>query len=514
MMASGPSRSLFHRKPLESVASSAERHGFKRVLGPVDLVLLGVGGVVGSGVYVMTGAAAARFAGPAVLVSLLIAGAACVLIALCYAELSSAAPASGAAYSYCYATLGEVMAWIVGWLVLMDFGLAGSSLAVAWSAYLASLFHSFGVDLPAALVTPTFQAGAGGAIVGGHSVNLVAALTYAAVMGVLIAGISESRAVNAVLVTIKVAVLVAFIALGARAVHPANWHPFVPANEGGFTYGWPGVARGASMLFFAYLGFEIVSNAAAETRNPQKDLPKGVLGALGACTAIYLLVAIVMTGILPFKRLGAPDALAVAADLIGYPWLAILIKFGALIGISSVLLVNAYGQSRLAFAVSADGLLPPLFSTLHRTRRTPHIGIVVLGLASAAMAATLPLSLLTDMVSLGVAFCFSVVAISVMWLRTTAPDLPRPFRVPFGGFRIRGVWIGVIPLAAMLICWALMVPTILDISHKASTGDAFPAIFMGSYFAAGAVIYCLYGRRRSRVGPGAAVAEPLSASAP
>jgi APA family basic amino acid/polyamine antiporter len=506
------SRSLFHRKPLASLTSEGERHGFKRVLGPVDLILLGVGGIVGSGVYVMTGAAAARFAGPAVLISLLIAGLACVLIALCYAELSSFAPASGAAYSYCYATLGEVMAWIVGWLVLMDFGLAGSSLAVAWSAYLTSLFHSFGLDLPAALVTPTFHTAADGAIVGGHSVNLIAALAYAAVMAVLVAGVSESRAVNAVLVTIKVVVLAAFIALGARAVHPANWHPFVPPNQGGFTYGWAGVARGASMLFFAYLGFEIVSNAAGETKNPQRDLPRGVLGALGACTLIYLLVASVMTGILPFKRLGAPDALAVAADTIGYPWLAILIKFGALVGISSVLLVNAYGQSRLAFAVSADGLLPRLFSTLHRTRRTPHIGIVVLGVASAVMAATLPLSLLTDMVSIGVGFCFSVVAIAVMFLRTTEPDLPRSFRVPFGGVRIRGVWIGVTPVAAVLICWAMMVPVILDIAGKARTGDAFPAIFMGGYFAAGAVIYFLYGRRRSRIALEPHAAEPLNAA--
>lgn len=505
-----PARNLFHRKSIESLVAQTERRGLKRVLSGLDLVMFGVGGIVGSGVYVMTGAAAARYAGPGVMISLLIAGVACVLIAFCYAELAAAAPTAGAAYTYSYATLGEVFAWIVGWLVLMDFGLAGSSLAVAWSAYLRSLLHSLGVDIPAALSTPTFHALPGSdAIVGGHSVNVVAALAYVATMLVLAAGIAQSKKANAILVVIKVAVLTLFIVVGARAIQPLNWQPLVPANEGGFAYGWQGILRGASMLFFAYLGFEVVANAASETRDPKRDMPVGIIGSLGACMVIYLLVAAVLTGIVPFRQLGGADALAMAADRIGHPGLAVLVKFGALVGISSVLLVNAYGQSRLAFTISVDGLLPRFFSRLHERRRTPHLGIFFLGSVSAVMAATLPLSLLTDMVSLGVNFCFSVVAISVMWLRTYRPDLPRPFKVPLGGFRIGGFWIGLVPLAAIILSWTMMLPVIVDLIEKAQRGDAFPVVFMSGYFSAGAIIYLTYGRRRGRIGNSSEAAEAV-----
>ena len=504
---------LLARKSIETMQDDSRKHGLKRVLGPLNLILLGVGGIVGSGVYVMTGQAAAKFAGPGVLISFVIAGLACALIAFCYAELSSAAPATGAAYTYSYMALGEVFAWSVGWLILMDFGLAGASLAVGWAAYLVSLLHSFGINLPAALTSPTFHAvGASGAIAGGGTINLVAMLVYGAVIAVLIAGISESSAINAVLVVIKVTILGVFVAIGVQAVHPSNWTPLIPPNEGGFRYGWPGVARGASMLFFAYNGFEMVANAASETRNPQRDLPVGILGSVAVCTVIYILVAVVMTGLVPFRELGAPDALARAADRIGHPQLALLIKVGALVGISSVLLINAYGQSRTAFAVSRDGLLPPLFSKLHPKLRTPHLGILVLGLASAAMAATLPLSLLTDMVSLGSALCFSVVAIAMMWLRATRPDLERPFKVPLGGVRIGRFWLGVVPVGAIVLAWSLMIPVILDLAMKARTGDPFPAAFISGYLLLGAVIYLTYGRRRARVGPHATPGEVLQAS--
>ncbi|HEX3367459.1 amino acid permease [Phenylobacterium sp.] len=503
---------LLARKSVETMRDDRTRHGLKQVLGPLNLVLLGVGGIVGSGVYVMTGQAAARYAGPGVMLSFVIAGVACALIALCYAELASTAPATGAAYTYTYMALGEVFAWSVGWLILMDFGLAGASLAVGWAAYLVSLLHSFGIILPAVLTSPTFHAvGTGTAIVGGHSFNLVAMLVYGAVIAVLIAGISESSTINAVLVVIKVTILLIFVAIGVQAVHPSNWTPLIPPNEGGFTYGLPGIARAASMLFFAYNGFEMVANAASETRNPQRDLPIGILGAVVVCTVIYLMVSAVMTGLVPFRELGASDALAHAADRIGRPQLALLVKVGGLVGISSVLLINAYGQSRTAFAVSRDGLLPPLFCRLHPKLRTPHLGILVLGLVSAVMAATLPLSLLTDMVSLGSALCFSVVAIAMMWLRATRPELDRPFKVPFGGVRIGRFWIGVVPVGAIVLAWAMMVPVILDLGMKARSGDPFPAAFISSYIALGAVIYLTYGRRRSRVGPLATPGEVLDA---
>jgi APA family basic amino acid/polyamine antiporter len=500
------------RKSVQMLKDDRDRHGLKQVLGPLNLVLLGVGGIVGSGVYVMTGQAAARYAGPGVLLSFIIAGLACALIALCYAELSSTVPATGAAYSYSYMALGEVFAWGVGWLILMDFGLAGASLAVGWAAYLNSLLHSFGVSLPAALTRPTLHAvGATGAIGGGLTFNLVAMLIYGAVIAVLIAGISESSAINAALVVIKVTILAIFIVIGAQAVHPSNWTPLIPPNEGGFTYGLPGIARAASLLFFAYNGFEMVSNAASETRNPQRDLPIGILGAVSVCTVIYLLVATVMTGLVPFRELGAPDALARAADRIGHPQLALTVKVGALVGISSVLLINAYGQSRTAFAVSRDGLLPPFFSRLHPRLRTPHLGILALGLVSAVMAATLPLALLTDMVSLGSALCFSTVAIALMWLRATEPELARPFKVPLGGVRIGRFWIGIVPVAAIILAWSMMIPVILDLALKARSGDPFPAAFISGYLLLGVVIYLTYGRRRARIGPHATPAEVLQA---
>ena len=513
MNPSGPTGRLFRRKSIESLQHDGEHDDLKRVLGPVQLVLLGVGGIVGSGVYVMTGAAAAQFAGPAVLLSFGLAGLASILIAFCYAELSSTLPASGAAYSYAYVTVGEALAWAVGWLLLLDFSLAGASLAVGWSAYLVSLGHSFGLMIPAVIAQPTFHASAAsGAISGAFSLNLVAVLAYAGVILILAAGVSESTKVNAALVVIKVSILLVFVVVGGGAVRPSNWSPFIPANEGGFSYGWPGVARGASMLFFAYLGFQIVSNAASETRNPQRDLPRGILGSIGICTVIYLLVGAVMTGLVPFRELGVSDALARAADRIGHPQLAVLIKMGALVGISSVLLVNTYGQSRVAFAISKDGLLPAFFSRLHPKHRTPYLGIALLGGLSAAMAATLPLSLLTDMVSLGVALCFSIVAISVMWLRSTRPDLERPFRVPLGGVWVGKVWIGVAPVAAIIMCWAMMIPVVLDLAVKARNGDSFPAVFLSAYFVAGVVIYLGYGRRRSRLGRHATPAEVLHAS--
>lgn len=503
-MSQARSRSIFYRKSVETLQNEGQHHGLRRALGPVNLTLLGVGGIVGSGIYVMTGIAAANFAGPAVLISFLIAALACGFTALCYAELASTMPVAGSAYSYCYAALGEVFAWIVGWLMLFDFGLAGSSLAVGLSAYVASLARDFGFVIPAALTTPTFQAAAHGSVTvsAGASVNLVAAFAVGVVTLILTLGISASAKVNTFLVSVKVLILVVFVAVSVGAIEPQNWTPFVPENEGGFTYGWPGIARAAALLFFAYLGFEIVSTAASECRNPQKDMPFALLGALGICSVLYVLVAAVMTGLVPFRQLGVPDALAMAAER-GYPQFGLLIKIGALTGISSVLLVNGYGQSRVAFAVGQDGLLPPLFSRLHPKFRTPYLGIILLGVLSAAMAATLPLSMLTDLVSLGLALCFSIVAISVMWLRSTRPDLRRPFRVPLGGVWIGRVWIGIVPVAAILMCWGMMVPVILDLSHKAASGNAFPALFVCSYLSLGALIYIFYGRRRSRVGPDA-----------
>jgi APA family basic amino acid/polyamine antiporter len=336
----------------------------------------------------------------------------------------------------------------------------------------------------------------------GGSANLVAAASLFVVAGVLVRGIAHSAAVNTVMVIVKLAVLIGFVVIGAGHVHSANWHPFVPPNQGGFSFGAPGVLRAASMLFFAYLGFETVSTAALEARNPQRDMPVGILGSLAICTVIYIAVGLVLTGLVPYRSLGVPDPIAVAVNGIGMPALAIIIKIGALAGLSSVLLVNTYGHSRICYAMSRDGLLPGLFSTVHPRFRTPHHGtLVVAGLAAVA-GATLPISILGDMVSLGTASAFAIVAISVMWLRGNAPELHRPFRLPLGGVQIGRIWIGVIPAGALVFCLIMVAPVLIDITAKAMAGEWIPAIILIVYLIVGVALYILYGHRNSRLGRG------------
>ena len=493
---------LLARKSVATLQREAGQQGLKRSLGALNLVLLGIGCILGAGIYVMPGNAAAHFAGPAVMLSFIIAGGACALTALCYAELASTIPVSGSAYTYCYAAMGEVFAWSIGWLLVLEYGMAAAMLAVGFSGYFTSLMRDLGVVIPAAFATPLIEA-----IPSGHGTvfnftgacNLIAAAAIGVVTVVLTLGISTSAAVNNFLVAVKVAVLVVFIAIGVDAVNPANWTPFIPANEGGFVYGWQGVMRAASILFFAYLGFETVSTAAAEARNPERDLPIGILGSLIACTVIYIVVAAVLTGVVPYRELGVPDPIAIAVDRMGHPGFAIMVKIGALMGLSSVLLVNAYGQSRVTFAMSRDGLLPPLFSQLHERFKTPHLGTILLGIIAALAAALLPLSLLGDLVSIGIGLAFMVVALSVMWLRSTQPDLVRPFRVPFGGFRVGRFWVGYVPVCATVMCLVMIVPVILDLVRQATLGHPAPLLFLAGYALAGVVAYFGYAMPRSKL---------------
>lgn len=491
---------LFARKSIETLQRQTQENGMRKVLGPLQLVLLGIGCIVGAGIYVMIGPAAANYAGPGVMLSFLIAGAACALTALCYAELASAVPAAGSSYTYCYAAMGEIYAWTLGWLLMLEYGLAGSLLAVGFAGYLVSLLGDFGIHLSAAISTSWLQS----SLVDGHPVfhisggfNLVAVSALAAIAVVLVIGVSKSAWVNAVLVAIKIAVLASFVAIGVGAVDAHHWSPFVPANEGGFTYGWQGVLRASSILFFAYLGFETVSTAAGETKNPQHAMPIGILGALSASTAIYIIVAAVLTGIVPFRELGVPDPIAVAVDRIGHPGFAVLIKIGALTGLASVLLVNGYGHSRICYAMAQDGLLPRVFARLNPRFRTPWIGCILVCAISALLAALFPLSILGDFVSIGTALAFIIVALSLMWLRTTRPDIARPFRVPFGGFHVGRVWIGYIPVGAILLCITMILPVILDIVEQTRRGDVLPAAVLGGYACLGVLIYVLYGMKRS-----------------
>jgi basic amino acid/polyamine antiporter, APA family len=491
-------RGLLDRKPIELVRQDAQHHGLKRALGPVHLLLLGIGCILGAGIYVLPGAAAAEFAGPAVMLSFIIAGAACALTALCYAELASVMPVSGASYTYCYVTMGEVFAWTLGWLLMLEYGLAGSLLGVGFSGYFVSLLHDFGIVVPEALSSSLIQP-AGAGFVAAGALNLVAVAAILLVGVVLILGVSESARVNAVLVTIKILVLAGFVAAGVGSIHPSNWVPFVPPNEGGFRYGWPGVFRAASILFFAYLGFNTVATAAAEARDPQKGVPFGIVGSLVVCAALYIVVAAVLTGVVPYRQLGVPDPIAVAMDAVGHPKMAVLIKLGALTGLSSVLLVNAFGQSRITFAMACDGLLPTLFARIHPRLRTPWLGIVVLSLISAVLAAILPLALLADLISLGTGAAFIIVAVSQIWLRNTKPELERSFRVPLGGVKVGDLWVGYVPAAAILMCVVMIAPVVLDIVRQAWLGQPMAAIFLAVYLTTGALIYVLYGRRKSRV---------------
>jgi APA family basic amino acid/polyamine antiporter len=397
--------------------------------------------------------------------------------------------------------MGEVYAWTLGWLLMLEYGLAGSALAVGFSGYFASLLGDFGIHLPKILSTSLLRSSVVDGhtkFVGGGGLNLVAAASLALVAVVLVVGVSKSARVNAILVTVKIAVLASFVAVGIGAVEPHNWTPLIPANEGGFTYGWEGVLRASSILFFAYLGFETVSTAAAETKDPQRAMPIGILGALGASTLIYIVVAAVLTGIVPFRELGVPDPIAVAVDRIGHPGFAVLIKIGALTGLSSVLLVNGYGHSRVCYAMARDGLLPGAFARLHPQYRTPWIGSILVCAISAALAAVFPISFLGDLVSVGTALAFAIVALSLMWLRTTRPDLPRPFRVPLGGFHIGKAWIGYVPVAAIVMCLGMVCPVALDIVAQARRGDILPAAVLGCYALIGVLIYAGYGLRRVR----------------
>jgi APA family basic amino acid/polyamine antiporter len=490
------------RKPIDAVRGELEAGGMKRALGPVQLIMIGIGCIIGAGVYVMTGAAAANYAGPAVILSFAIAAVACGFICLCYAELASVLPASGASYAYAYTVLGEVFAWGLGWMLLFEFGLAGSALAVGFSGYLTSLLGDFGIEIPAALSTSFIraEAGPGGVhFVADGGINLVAAAALAAVTAVLIRGITQSAAVNALLVVIKAGVLIGFVAVGAGHVDAANWTPFIPANEGGFRFGSEGIFRAASILFFAYLGFEAVATAASEARRPQRDVPLGILGALVISTVLYGAVALVMTGLVPFRALDVPDPIAVAVGAVGMPVLAVIIKVGALTGLASVLLMNTYAQSRICHAISSDGLLPAPFAQLHSRFRTPAAATMLVAGASAVAAALLPITLLADLVSLGTIGVFTVVAIAVMWLRTTHPELERPFRVPFGGIRVRGMWIGTVPVLALLSCALMAGPVLIDIVGKAVAGEWIPALILIVYIGSGAAIYLLYGLRSARI---------------
>lgn len=501
-MASKPNRSIaermFARKSIAQVQRETANSELKRSLGKWNLLLLGVGCIIGAGIFVRTGSAAALHAGPAVLLSFVVAGIVCAFAGLCYAELSSTLPVSGSAYTYGYTTLGEFVAWTMGVLLLLEYGIAAAVVAVGWGGYVVSLLADFGVVIPPQLTGPTgytLMRDGVPVLVDGQTVttifNLPAFLICIALSLLLILGVSESAKVNNIIVAIKVSVLAAFIVVGGLIVLgnlpeliATNWTPFIPENTGDGEFGVDGIMRAASIVFFAYIGFEAVSTAGQEAKDPAKDMPFGIIGSLVVCTVIYMLVAAIMTLLVPYNTLNVPDPVAVVVDAFGpqWGWLAKIIKIGAIIGLTSVVLVLMYGQTRIFYTMARDGLLPHVFSKVHPKYQTPWINTLLVGLITAMAAGFLDINLLGDATSVGTLAAFAIVCLSVIYLRRAAPDLPRGFKVPF---------YPVLPILGIASCGYLI-----------TTVPGHVLLLFLGYLAVGMVIYFFYGMHFSNLQTG------------
>lgn len=423
-------------KPVEPGQAQAGQR-LKRVLTAPALTAIGLGATIGTGIFVLTGTVAATQSGPAVTLSLLIAAFGSGLAALCYAEFATFLPVPGSAYSYTYATLGEALAWFIGWNLLLEYGISASAVAVSWSGYVVNLLADAHITLPGALVNaPLAQDALGNVVATGAIINLPAMLVILAMTVLLYIGVQESAGANTIMVVIKVGVIVVFMVVGLKYVDMANWHPYVPANTGQFGhFGWTGVLQGAAIIFFSYVGFDTASTTALEARNPQRDLPLGILGALAISAILYVGMSAVITGMVSYTRLNVAAPVAVALD--AHPqvaWLGWLVKVGAIAGMSSVILTSLLGQPRILLAMADDGLLPPSISACHPRFRTPHVATLWTGITAALIAGLFPLDMLADLISIGILLAFAVVCIGVLVLRRTRPDAPRAFKVPFARF--------------------------------------------------------------------------------
>jgi basic amino acid/polyamine antiporter, APA family len=475
---------LFATKSIDALRADAEGgHGLKRALGPVDLVLLGIGAIIGTGIFVLTGHAAADNAGPAVVLSFIAAGIASGFAGLCYAEMASMIPVAGSAYTYSYATMGELVAWIIGWDLILEYAVASAAVSVGWSGYVVAFVHDVvGVDLPAAWTQAPFvydeaaqQFHATGAVLNIPAMFIVAAITV-----ILVIGIKESARFNGVIVVVKVAVVLLFIAFCARFVNTANWHPFIPPEQGRGHFGFSGVMRGAARVFFAYIGFDAVSTAAQETKNPKRDLPFGILGSLAVCTVLYVAVSLVLTGVVPYTQLGVPHPIALGVEATGQRWLATLVEIGAIAGLSSVILVMMMGQPRIFFSMAMDGLLPAGAARVHPRFGTPWLTTIITGVAVMFAGGLLPVGVLSQLTSVGTLFAFVLVSLGVMILRRSRAEIPRGFRVPGGAFAV--------PLLGAATSLYLMLQ---------ETVGTLVRLF--GWMAIGLAIYFAYGRRHSKL---------------
>ena len=451
--------SLFRKKPINADAYCDT--GLKRCLSAMDLTLLGIGAIIGAGIFVLTGIAAAKSAGPAIVLSYVVSGFACAFAALAYAELAASVGGCGSAYGYAYAGLGEFIAWLIGWDLILEYGVATAAVAIGWSGYVNNALTAMGMPIPMTLLKSPVEGG---------FVNLPAFLIVLTLAVLLAIGIRQSARFNAVMVLVKLLAITTFVAVAAFNVQPANWTPFMP-------FGWEGVMGGAALIFFAYIGFDAVSTAAEEAVNPQRDLPIGILASLAVCTVIYIVVAGLLTGIVPYHTLNVASPVADSLLRIGYPWAAAFIAAGAIAGLTTVMLVLYYGLTRVFLAMSRDGLLPPIFSAVNKNTQTPIRIIIASGVLIALIAGFTPIGDVAELVNIGTLAAFVLVCAGVMHLRYTRPELKRPFRTPFGA---------VTPLLGIIFCVYLM------LSLPPITWIRF-----GIWLAIGIVIYFIYSRRHS-----------------
>ena len=470
---------LFARKPLEKIlaesGSDSHGHSLKRTLTATQLVSLGIGAIIGAGIFSLTGVAAAQHAGPAVVFSFVLAAIACAFAGFCYSEFATMIPVAGSAYTYAYATMGELLAWIIGWALVLEYAIGAATVSVSWSGYMVSILESFGIQLPQHLIHSPWDPVPG-------MINLPSLIIIWIISTILIIGIQESARFNALIVAVKLSVVILFIGLGYFFINYDNYKPFLPENTTGEfgRYGWTGVLAAAGQIFFAYIGFDAVSTAAQEARNPKRDMPIGIVGSLAICTVLYILYAAVLTGVVNYKELNVAAPLAVAVDRMkNLPWLGFLMKLGSLAGLTSVMLVMLLGQSRVFYSMSRDGLLPEMFSELHERFATPWKSNILLMLCVGLLGAFTPIQQLGNLTSMGTLWAFTLVCIGVIIMRRTHPDTPRPFRTPL---------VPLVPILGVLFCLLLMFSL-----------DRITKVAFFAWMTIGLVVYFSYSRSRSHL---------------